>query len=237
MSHALRLLALGSTLTAITACGGGGESRPGPLSHHLDEMHIARIDMAERQAVFQAQNDYQVARGEQAKAIADADDNRTKISVAENERKQAELGEQSAKQKLANAEQSADLNRINNAKGELRIAEMKRRAAEQKVTALKAKRQWLKKWGLYTEENMYAQEAKYELAKARLAREKNIQPRGFRFGDYEAQAGDRSRRAQRSKAFADQEHQKFLSEKKRYEAMKAEAERAAGGTGSGGAGS
>jgi hypothetical protein len=222
----------------LLACGGGGESRPGPLRFHFDEYHIARISMEERQAAFQAQSEYHIAKGEMVKAQADLDDNQTKISIAENERKQAQLGQQSAQSKLKSAESSGDLNKINNSKAELRAAEMKHKAAEQKLVALKAKRDWLRKYMLYAEEEMYAKEARFELAKARLAREKNIQPRNFKYGDYEAQSSDRQRRAQRSKAFADQENQRFQQEKKKYEGLKQEAERAAGGgTGTTGGGS
>jgi len=228
MIQTLIRLRIPALCALLAACGGGGDPAPGPLHYHFDEYHIARIAMEERQAVFQAQSDYQIARGEQVKADADLEDNRTKIQVAENERKQAELGQQSAKSKLNNAESSGDLNRINTAKAEQRAAEMKYRAADQKVVALKAKTSWLKKWKRYTEENTYAKEASFELAKAQLAKEKSIQPRGFKFGDYQTQAADRSRRAQRSKALADQEQQKFLAEKRKYEGMKKEAERAAG---------
>ncbi|HTM19729.1 MAG TPA: hypothetical protein VL172_04455 [Kofleriaceae bacterium] len=231
----IRLALLCSGAALWIGCGGGGEARPGPLRFHFDEYHIARVPVDERQAAFAAQNEYQIARGEQVKATADIDDNKDKLQVAENERKMAALGEQSAQSKLNSAEKSGDLNRINTAKAEQRAAEMKRRAAEQKITALKAKRDWLKKYELYAEWQMYAKEAQFELAKARVAKEKNIQPRGFRYADYDSQAGERSRQAQRSKAFADQEHQRFLSEKKKYDAMKQDAERAAGG-GTGGAG-
>lgn len=217
-------------VAAMAACGGSsGPKRPQPLSHHFDEYHIARVPIAERQDVFKAQNDYQIAKGEYMTAQTKLEDNATRTEVAKNELKQALLAEDSAKSKLKNAESTGDMNRVNTAKADQRAAEMARRAADQKLAAVKAEKKWLQKYILYAEEQMYAQEAKFELAKAQVAQQKNIRPKGFAMPPYKEQYDQRSREAQRSKALADQEKAKYLAEKKKYDAMKAEAQRAGGG--------
>jgi hypothetical protein len=222
------LLLVVSLAVAGAACGGGGDPGPTPLSHHFDDYHIARVPVGERQPVFQAQNDYHIAKGEFVTVQTKLDDNATRLDVAKNELKQAMLDEESAKSKLNNAEKTGDMNRVNTAKAELRAAEMQRRAADQKIAAVKAEKKWLKKQLRYAEENMYAQEARYELAKANVAKAKNIRPKGFELSVYVEQHKERSRRAQRSKALADQAKKKFEEEKRKYEAMKKEASRASG---------
>ncbi len=214
---------------ALAACGGSGPKRPQPLSHHFDEYHIARVPIAERQEVFKAQNDYQIAKGEYMTAQTKLEDNATRAEVAKNELKQALLAEDSAKSKQKNAESTGDMNRVNTAKADLRAAEMARRAADQKVAAVKAEKKWLEKYILYTEEQMYAQEAKFELSKAQVAQQKNIRPKGFAMPPYKEQFDARSREAQRTKALADQEKAKYQVEKKKYDTMKVEAQRAGGG--------
>ena len=193
-----RLLFSASLLALLWACGGGGNPGPKPLSHHFDDMYIARVPMEEKQSIIDAQNEYSKAKMEHAEAEAGANDVGTKMEVAKNERQQAMLDEKSAKTKEKSANDSGDMTRVNTAKGELRSAELGRRAADQKIEALKAKRDYLKLLLRYTLENMYAMEAKYELAKARVAKNKNIRPKNFKVSYYEKQASARSRSAQKA---------------------------------------
>lgn len=222
-------IALACLALSLIACGGpAGPERPKPLSHHFDEMYIAQIDMSKKAAMLKAQNEYHRARAAHMKASADLDEVKTLLSVAENERKQALLEEQSASEQMKAAEASADLNRINTAKAKLRAAELGRRAADEKVAALKAHRKYLVKHELYTEWNMYAQEARFELAKAQLAKQNSIQPKGFEYAAYESQAKTRSEKTQRSKYIADQEKEKAKAAKAKWQARKKEADRARG---------
>lgn len=229
MPEMTRSLTAVAVLGMLVACGGGGDPGPQPLSHHFDDYLIARVDVAEKQAVFKAQNDYHIAKGEFVTTQTRLDDNATRKDVAENEIKQARLDEDSARSRMKNAETSGDMNRVNAVKAEIRAAEVARQAAEQKVKAVKAERKYLEKLLRYTEEQMYAEEAKYELAKAEVAVAKSIRPKNFQIGDYKNQYADRSRRAQRARALADQEKASFNQEKKKHDAMKQEAQRAGGG--------
>lgn len=212
----------------VAACGGGAPPKPKPLSHHFDQAYVAQVPTSEQEAMLRAQNEYHKARAAFLKAEADLKESKTLLEVAKNERKQALLEEESAAQKQDAAEESADMNRINASRAGLRVAELSRRAADEKVAALKAHRAYLKKWILYTEEQMYHKEAKFELAKARLAKANNISPKGFEFANYESQARDRSKKAQRRKVVADKEKSKAAEKKKAWKTRLKEAEQARG---------
>jgi membrane-bound lytic murein transglycosylase B len=49
-----RLLFSVSLLALLWACGGGGNPGPKPLSHHFDDMYIARVPMEEKQSIIDA---------------------------------------------------------------------------------------------------------------------------------------------------------------------------------------
>jgi hypothetical protein len=204
------------------ACGGGGESAPGPLRFTLDDMHIAGVPLEEKQAVIAAKQEWDVAQMERAKAESDYQDSQTKLDVAKNEAEQAELAEKSAQTEKNAADKSADLNRKNNAERELRNAQLGRRAADSKISWLKAHRGYLKKLVRFSQRNAYAKQARYELEKARVAQAKNIRPAGFDLGNFERQYKERSEQAQRAKHEADQEKQKADGKKKEYEGRLAE---------------
>lgn len=222
------LVFLGCAVLFTGACG-GGESRPGPLRHHLDDMFIAQIPIAEKQSVIQAQQDYNVAKMERAKAEADYNDAATDLEVANNERQQASLDEKTAKTRKQSAEKTADLNRINAAAVLEREAETARKAAEKKVDYMKARRAYLKDYTYHAEDNMYAQEARYELTKARLAQSKNIRPRGMVMADYEKQAQIRAEYAQRSKVKIDQARADIERMRKEWKALAKDAGKSTGG--------
>lgn len=224
----IRTLLICVAIATAASCGGADDPGPGPLRHHLDEKHVAQIGMDEKQAMLSAQNEYHRAKAEKMKAEADHEDLKTKLDLAKNEKKQAEISKDSAGKKKSAANDSKDQTRVNAAMRDDRVADLTLRAADQRVDTLEAKRDWLRKLLRYTEENTYAAEAKYELAKARLAKQHNIAPSGFALQAYVDQQEDRSRRAQRAKVIADREREKWQSEEKNYQAKKAESDRARG---------
>lgn len=219
-------------VSALGAAGcGGGASRPGPLAHHLDDMYIAAIPVAEKQSVINAQQDFHVARMEQAKAEADYGESATDIQVAQNELQQAMLDEKTANAKKASADKSADLNRINAATLLQREAKLARRAADKKLEYMKVRQSYLKKYLLVAEDEMYAKEARYELAKARLAQQKNIQPRGFNFANFQKQADDRAAYVQRTRGTLDRERTELSRREKEWKGLEQEARRSRMGGG------
>ena len=72
----------------LAACGGGSsDSPPGPLGTHFDEMHIAQVPLDQKGAVVQTQQDWSVAKMENAKAEADTN----KTNTAQRDVRNAEL--------------------------------------------------------------------------------------------------------------------------------------------------
>jgi hypothetical protein len=209
---------LAAATMSLVACG-GGDAGPVPLSHHFDDMHIAAVPLEQKAQVIKTQNEYSVAKMKRAKAEADHAESETKLEIATNERQQALLAERSAHSEKKAADKSADMTRINAAAAELRAAQTKRRAADEKVSWLKAHRKYLKKFLRYSEESVYAQEAQYELAKARLAHSRNIRPQGFDVAVFQRQYQDRSQRSERAKTVADQALQKSEARRKQWQSL------------------
>ena len=216
----------------IPACGGSSEARPGPLAAHLDEMHIARVPLAEKQAVLEARNEYEAARMEHANAQALYNESATDVEVASNERAQAVLDERSAQSRKKAADESGDMNRVNAESRDLRAAKLGLQAADKKVAYMQARRKYLKKKVLQAEDAMYAKEARFELSKARLAKAKNIRPKDFSLAKYEEQAQERSRYAQRTESELQRDKAAVETLRKEWQALRSEAKRARGATGS-----
>lgn len=219
-------------LVALMACGGGSAAGPKPLMYHYDEVYIAQVSMDKKAGVLEAQNEYQRARAEQMKADSDLSETKTKLSVAKNERKQAVLSEESASQEKQAADSSGDMTRINQAARNMRVAELTRRAADDKVTYIKASRAYLKKLLRYRQEETYHREARYEHAKAKLGQENNIAPKGVRYENYPGQTEQRSRSAQKARQKYAADKQKADDAKKAWQARIKEAKAAAGSSGS-----
>src|SRR5678815_4081854 len=81
----------------LGACGGASDSPPVPLTTHFDDMYIATISPAQKPTVVQTQQDWSVARMENAKAEADYNESATQLSIAQNDQKAAGLTVDSAK--------------------------------------------------------------------------------------------------------------------------------------------
>ena len=224
----IRTLLFCVAISATAACGAAQQPGPKPLRHHLEDKHIATIDMAEKQEMLAAQSAYNKAKAEKMKAEADFEDVKTKLELARNEKKQAEISRDSAGTKKEAANDSKDNTRINAAMRDDRVAELMLRTADQRVDTLEAKKSWLEKLIRYTDENTYATEAKYELAKAKLARNHNIAPPGFALQAFADQYDERSKRAQKAKLIADKQREKWQSEEKDYQAKKQESDHARG---------
>jgi hypothetical protein len=219
------LLAL---ITVASACGGGEASRPGPLKYTIDDMYLARVPMEQKTGVLEAKNQYDLARMERASVEAEHSEATTDLEVARNELTQAQLDEKSAQSRKKAADESADLNRMDAAAKDLRIAQLSRQAATKKVDYMKARRELLKKKLLVSEDESYAQEAKYELSKARVAKANNIRPKGFDANNFERQSAERSKHAQRSKALIAREQQKADNLRREWEGLVRESDRARG---------
>jgi len=232
----VRRLVFSSVLVVVgsvaAGCGGAQDKPPGPLSRHFDQSFIAGQSLDDKQPVLKAQGDYNAAQMEQAKAEADEREAGTMLDVAKNEQGAARLDEKSAKSRKQAADTSADQNRINDATKELRGAELARRAAEQRVKYLEEYRKWLHVLLRYTQENTFWQESRYQLAQAKLAKDKNIQPKGFKYDDYVKQEQDRAGRTATAKQKADEAKSRALAERTNWLAIQREADKTLGKTSS-----
>ena len=210
------LLALGA---ALGACG-GGESPPGPLAKHFDDMYLAKIPPAEQPSVVQAQHDWSVARMENATAEANYNESATQLSVAQNDQKAAHLGVDSAVANKKAAEASADTNRINEATRNLHTAEDLAKAADARVKYIEAYRNYLQIAMRHAQESMYWREAQYEVAKAQLGQTNHIAPKGVEFDAFPKQEQDRRKRTDTAKERLDTEKGRVQSVRENW--MKAQ---------------
>jgi len=204
-------------------------------------MYIARVPPAEQADVVAAHSEYHKARLAHATAENDWKEWKTQIEISRNELKAASLMESSAQTRKKAADASGDMNRVNTATREIRSAEMARKAADMKVDYYKAKHKFLKKYAAYKKEEMYYKQAQHELAKADVAKQKNIRPKGFAYPAYQKQVQGRSRDVQRAKFQTDRERTKIDGLKAKWQKQQAAAEKlrpgSAGGTNTGSTGS
>src|SRR5215813_4492402 len=200
-------LALGA---ALGACG-GGDSPPGPLAKHFDDMYIAAVPPAQKPGVVQTQQDWSVARMENAKAEADLNESATQLSIAQNDQKRAGLTVDSAKAAKTAADTSADTNRINQTTKDLHTAEDLAKAADERVKYIVAYRAYLTIVLRHAQENMYWREAQYEVAKAQVGQGNHIAPKGVEYDAFPKQESERSKRASSAKQRLDAEKSKVMS--------------------------
>lgn len=204
--------ALGTALVAgLTACGGSSDSPPGPLAKHFDDMYIATVPPGDKPDVVQTQQEWSVARMENAKAEADYNESATQLGIAQNDQKAAKLGVDSAISNKKAAESSADTNRINQAAKDLHTAEDLAKAADARVKYMEAYRNYLKVALRHAQENMYWREAKYEIAKSQVGQKNHIAPKGVDYDSFPKQEQERSKRATSAKERLDAEKQRVMS--------------------------
>lgn len=196
---------------SLAACGGSSDGPPAPLSNRFDDMYIAAIPLDQKQSVVQAQNDWSLAKMENAKAQADVNEAATQMSVVRNDQKASRLAVESAVANKKAAEASADTNRMNQATKDLHAAEALAKAADERVKYYEAYDAYLKVVLRYSQENMYWREAQYELAKAQLGQKNNIAPKGVSYDALTKQEQDRNKRASSSKERVDSAKSRALS--------------------------
>ncbi|HUJ58124.1 MAG TPA: hypothetical protein VLX92_06520 [Kofleriaceae bacterium] len=197
----------------MVACGGSSDSPPGPLARHFDDMYIAAIPIDQKQSVVQSQQDYSVAKMEQAKAEADYNDATTQLQIARNDAQAAHLNVSSAVSSKKSADASGDQNRINDAIKNLHTAEDMAKAADARVRYIDTYRNFLHRYLRYTQENTYYREAQFEGAKAQLAKQNNIQPKGVSYDAFPGQTEERQHRTQAAKERAEHDKQATLGKR------------------------
>jgi hypothetical protein len=183
----------------LAACGGSSDSPPGPLAKHFDDMYIARIPLEQKQSVVQTNNDFSVAKMEAATAQAQFEETESQLHQARNDEKAAKLEVDSAVSAKKSADASADTTRINQAVKDLHTAEDLDKAAQARVKYLEDYRNYMKVYWRYTQENQYWREAQFEQAKAQIAKQNNIAPKGVNYDDFPKQVDSRGKRTDSAK--------------------------------------
>jgi hypothetical protein len=216
-------------LAVVAACGGGSEdTRPAKLSTHIDDMYIAQVAMDQKQAVLTAQNDWSVAKMENAKAEADYNAIGSQMQVVRNDRDKAKLQLSSASSNKKTADASADNNKINAATKEIRSAELGVKAADARIKYFETYRAYLKVLWRFTEENMYWREAQYEQAKAQIAQKNNIAPKGVTYDSFPKQEQDRNKRTANRKTKLEAEKSRAMSARENWVKAQQTADQASG---------
>jgi len=200
----------------VAGCGGASDSPPGPLGKHFDDMYIATIPPGQKPTVVQTQQDWSVARMENAKAEADLNESATQLSIAQNDQKRARLAVDSAVSAKKAAEASADTNRINQGTKDLHTAEDVAKAADERVKYIEAYRAYLQVVLRHAQENMYWREAQFEVAKAQVGQGNHIAPKGVEYDSFPKQEQERSKRASSAKQRLDAEKQKVMSARENW---------------------
>ena len=195
----------------LAACGGSSDTPPGPLAKHFDDMYIARIPLDQKQSVVTTNNDYSVAKMETATAQAQFEETDSQLHQARNDEKAAKLQVDSAVSAKKSADASADQNRVNQAVKDLHTAEDMDKAAQARVKYLEDYRNYMKIYWRYTQENQYWREAQFEAAKAQIAKQNNIAPKGVSYDDYPKQVDARGKRTESAKERAQKSKERVMS--------------------------
>jgi hypothetical protein len=123
------------------------------------------------------------------------------------------------------------MNRMNNAQKDLRSSEDSEKAAKSRVAYFEAYRAYLKRYHRYTQENMYWREAQYESAKATIAKQNNIAPRGINLDDFPRQMDERGKRVTSAKEKAESEKGKAVSARQSWLSAQSASDKLTGRTG------
>ncbi len=185
-------------LSVVVACG-SSDSPPGPLARHFDEMYIAAIPLDQKQSVVQTQQDWNIARMDNANADAQLKELDSQLHQARNDQQATRLALDSANSNKKSADASNDMNRINSAVKDVKTAQDLGKAADARVHYLQVYQAYLKRHLRYTQEAMYWREAQFENAKAQLAKQNNIAPKDVVYDAFPKQHDERQKRTQGAK--------------------------------------
>ena len=204
---------------ALAGCGGASSPvRPKPLQYHFKEHHLAGV--ADKKDVEAARGELRRAVQENRKVESDQASSKRALDDARREASRAAAEKEAADRRKSSAEESKDWQLQNKVTRDQRVAEVTLQAAEKKVMMMEARGDWLDEWVIYTRENLFAVEARFELAKATLARAHNIAPPDFAYQAFVDQAERRRARADKLKPAADEAEQIWLAAKKEWEAKR-----------------
>jgi chromosome segregation ATPase len=198
-----------ATIFSGMLCGGG-------LSYKVDDSALDAVPTADRQAVFDARRDVEVAQGERRTADNQLSNVERERDIADKEKQQAQLEIEKTVAEQEAAVQAHDENRHNAANHAKEVADLGMKAAEGKLNWLSQKRDWLKDMRTAADRHVAAAEARVELEKAKVAKQKGLKPSDdFDVAKFESQWKDKNSDwdSARKTAESDQKDTKKAEEK------------------------
>jgi hypothetical protein len=214
---------LGLFLVAVvTACGGG-------LKYKVDDGALDAVPAGDRQGVFAAQNDLEIAKSEQRTADSQLESLARDQDIAKTEKQQASLEIDKATAEQEGAIASRDENRANAAKHGKEAADVGAKAADAKIDWLNEKKDWLKATRDAADAHVAAAQAKVELEKAKVAQAKGIKPDSdFSLGNYEDQWKDKNSDWESAKKKAASEEKDSKESEKKWQDLVAQHQKMSG---------
>jgi hypothetical protein len=193
---------ISGVLLIAGGCGGG-------LSYKMDDGALDAVPATERQGVFDARRDVEVAQGEKRTAENQLESLSRDTDIADKERQQAKLEVEKVGAELESAIQSHDENRHNSANHAKEVAELGLKAAEAKMDWLSQRKDWLKQTRSTAQAHIDAAEARVEFEKAKVAKQKGLKPSDdFDAAKFESQWRDKNAEYESSKKDVQSEERK-----------------------------
>lgn len=168
-------------LIGHAGCGGG-------LKYTIDDATLDPVPPGDRQGVFEARKEAEIAEGERRTANSALESLERDTDVAGKEKEQAQLEIEKAISEQEGAKASRDENQANAAAHNKDVADLGVKVVEAKLDWLSEKKDWLKQVRRAAESHVEAAKAKVEFEKAKVAQQKGIKPSGdFDASNYEGQ--------------------------------------------------
>jgi chromosome segregation ATPase len=162
-------LVIAATMVGGLTCGGG-------LSYKVDDSAMDAVPSADRQAVFDARRDVEIAQGERRTADNQLADLERERNIADKEKQQAQLEIEKATAEQEAAVAARDENRHAAANHGKDAADLGMKACDAKMEWLSQKKDWLKQTRAAADAHVAAAEARVEFEKAKVAKQKGIKP-------------------------------------------------------------
>jgi hypothetical protein len=177
---------------AFVACA---KPAGGPLAHTFDNAKIASVPLESKQAVVQAQQQYDLAQATHTDAEARYRDSEIEEDLAAYQAEHSLVVSHIAANHVAASTPVATAD----------SAALARKTADAKVAFMKARHDWLGKLSDSSLYVAYAAQAKLELERARTAQSNNLAAAGFDLGPYQRQFDERDAAAKTATAATETE--------------------------------
>ncbi len=214
--------AVGATLV-VAGCGGG-------LKYTVDDAVLDPVSAAERQGVFEARKEAEIAEGERRTANNQLESLARDTDIAKKEKEQAQLEIEKTLSEQEGAKASRDENQANAAAYNKEKADLGLKVVEAKIEWLVQKKDWLKQSLTAAEAHVEAAKARVEFEKAKVAKQKGIKPADdFDPSNYEGQWKSKNSDWQSEKKDAESEEKDTKKKEEQWKELAAQLGKIKGG--------